>query len=82
MVSNVHIIIISISCILSVFCGTISLGIALYTYLQWKAKELSTHNIQYVPMDPNWGSSDEEISEINNMMGSNDSDYGHSLGDL
>ena len=72
---NMHLIIISVACILSVFCGILGVGISLYTYLQWKARDLSTHNIQYVPTDPNWGTTDEQFQEINESLGDYNTDF-------
>ena len=68
-------IILVLACIIAVCCASLSVGISTYIYLQWKAKELSTHNIQYVPLDPKWGTSDEKLSEINNALGSYDTDF-------
>ncbi|HEY5689539.1 MAG TPA: hypothetical protein VIS27_14635 [Yeosuana sp.] len=33
--------------------------------IELEAFKKSTHNVQYVPLDPNWGSSDKEINELN-----------------
>jgi len=37
----------------------------LYAVISIKAIEKSTHNIEYVPLDPAWGTSEKDIGEIN-----------------
>lgn len=47
------------------FCVIISIILSIYAIISVKAMEKSTHNVEYVPIDPNWASKDEEIAEIN-----------------
>lgn len=37
----------------------------IYLFIWVKSSEKSTHQVEYVPMDPKWASTDEEIAEIN-----------------
>lgn len=46
-----------VSCILSIF-----------TLIELKSMQKSTHNIEYVAVDPDTGSSQKEVEEYNNMV--------------
>lgn len=53
---------------LSLTCGilnVVSLYFAIKANIAIKAVEKSTHNIEYVPIDPNWATPDKKIDEIN-----------------
>ena len=50
---------------ISVLCSILAIALALRVKIDNEALKLSTHNVQYVPLDPNWGSSDKEINELN-----------------
>lgn len=40
-------------------------GLVVHLFITVKAMERSTHRLEYVPIDPNWGSTEKEINEIN-----------------
>lgn len=52
----------SLVCVILV---TVSLYFAISANIAIKAIEKSTHNIEYVPLDPNWATPDKKIDEIN-----------------
>ncbi len=50
---------------ISLICGILAITLGLSAKIEIEAMKRSTHNVQYVPLDPNWGSSDKEINELN-----------------
>lgn len=50
---------------ISIICGIILTVYVVNLHIKVEAIKNSTHNVEYVPMDPNWGSTDKEIAEIN-----------------
>lgn len=50
---------------IAIICGIIGITLAVQARIEIGALKQSTHNVQYVPLDPNWGSSDKEINELN-----------------
>ena len=53
------------ACVISTICSTISIIISISALISMKSLEKSTHNVQYVPLDETWSSSDKEIDELN-----------------
>ena len=49
----------------SLICGSIALLLSIFLTIEVKALKKSTHSIEYMPLDPNWASSDKEIEEFN-----------------
>lgn len=45
-------------------CGIISLFVSIQAMIKVEAIKQSTHNIEYVPADPNWATSDQQIQEM------------------
>ncbi len=50
---------------ISIICSIIGITLGLSAKIEVEAMKRSTHNVQYVPLDPSWGSSDKEINELN-----------------
>jgi len=48
----------------SLICGMIGVYVSIRTAIELKAMQQSTHKMEYVPMDPKWASSDEQIEEL------------------
>ena len=48
---------------ISMTCAIIGIGLSIYAVIEVKALMKSTHNIQYVPLDEKWASSDKEMEE-------------------
>jgi ABC-type lipoprotein release transport system permease subunit len=46
-------------------CAIIAIILGVYCLIELKAMKKSTHNIEYIPMDPNFASTDKEIEEVN-----------------
>lgn len=57
-----HIIVI-ICLTISLTCAILAIAFASIAYINVKALEKSTHNIQYVPLDSGWASSDSDITK-------------------
>jgi hypothetical protein len=53
------------SCFISTLCAILALILSIYTQIEFRSSEKSTHKLEYVPMDPSWGATDKEINEIN-----------------
>lgn len=53
---------------LCIICGILLTAAVIYLFIKQKAAELSTHKLEYIPIDPNWASSDKEIEELNEQM--------------
>jgi exopolysaccharide biosynthesis protein len=50
---------------ISTICAIISVCLSIKALIMVQAMKESTHNLEYVPIDPKWASSDKEISEFN-----------------
>ena len=44
---------------------TIAVCSIVYLFIELKSLKNSTHNVEYVPLDPNWASSEQDIKDIN-----------------
>lgn len=59
------------TCAFSTLCAIISISISISNAINFKALRESTHSVQFVPMDPEWASSDKEVKEINELSEAN-----------
>lgn len=50
---------------LNTICSIIALILSVFSTIELKALKKSTHSIEYMPVDPQWSSSDKEIMEFN-----------------
>jgi hypothetical protein len=72
MPSNDLIVILLVCSIISVICSISALVLGAYAALCVKAQELSTHQMEYIPLDPNWASSDKDIEQYNEEISKED----------
>lgn len=49
----------------ALICAIIGITLGIQAKIEIEAMKRSTHSLQYVPIDPNWGTSDKEVNELN-----------------
>lgn len=49
----------------STICAILAISIAISCKIKLEAMEKSTHHVEYMPIDPNWASSDTAIKDAN-----------------
>jgi hypothetical protein len=46
-----------------VLCAIIALGVAVLAFVEVKSLQKSTHTMQWMPVDPKWASSEEDLNK-------------------
>ena len=60
-ISVISTVLVTICLTVSVICSILAIALASLSLIQVKSLERSTHSMQYVPMDPAWASSENDL---------------------